>query len=50
MSIDVSRTVLIPGDGGHRDAGGKMIECCCDECDYFLCCFPESGPSLGNDV
>ena len=21
--------------------GEKGFECCCDECDYFLLCFPE---------
>lgn len=25
-----------PGNGEHPD-----IECCCDECDYYLECFPE---------
>lgn len=34
---------LIPGNGG-RDCPGNGYgkkECACDECDYFLCCFPE---------
>ena len=25
-----------PGNGEHPE-----IECCCDECDYFLLCFPD---------
>lgn len=24
------------GNGNHPE-----LECCCDECDYFLVCFPE---------
>ena len=23
---------------------GQGFECCCDECDYFLLCFPEFDP------
>lgn len=26
-----------PGSGDHPET-----ECCCDECDYYLTCFPES--------
>lgn len=29
------------GNGEHVDDKGRAIECCCDECDYFLLCFPE---------
>ncbi len=47
--VDVTGVILTPGNGGkyckgngeHRDWKGKMIECCCDECDYFLLCFDE---------
>ena len=39
------REKLIPGNGGrdcpHNGYGKKY--CACDECDYFLCCFPEYG-------
>ncbi len=46
MIIDVTRTVLIPGNlgkdcpgnGETKDQNGKIVECCCDECDYMLCC------------
>ena len=42
MIIDVTGTILIPGNLG-KDCPGNgtnpMIECCCDECDYMLCCF-----------
>ena len=29
------------GNGEHVDDEGLVIECCCDECDYFLLCYPE---------
>lgn len=49
MIIDVTGTILIPGNNGKdcpgngetKDDNGEIIECCCDECDYFLCCFEE---------
>ena len=28
-----------PGNGKHIDANGNLIECCCDECDFLMCCF-----------
>lgn len=46
MIIDITGTVLTPGNNGidclgngeHFDKDGQPIECCCDECDYALCC------------
>lgn len=46
MIIDVTGIVLTPGNMGEFCAGngkhfnddGKLIECCCDECDYLMCC------------
>lgn len=46
MIIDVTGIELTPGnngfdclgDGRHFDSMGKLIECCCDECDYMICC------------
>ena len=46
MIIDITGTVLTPGNGGrdclgngqHMDMLGNPVECCCDECDYMLCC------------
>ncbi len=46
MIIDTTGTILTPGNGGadclgngmHYDENGVVIECCCDECDYYLCC------------
>ena len=41
MIIDITGTVLIPGNCG-KDCPGNgedpNVECCCDECDYMLCC------------
>lgn len=41
---------LIPGNSGkdcpfngkHKGTDGKYIECCCDECDYMMCCTEHS--------
>lgn len=41
MIIDITGTILTPGDSGKHCLGnGKHsdIECCCDECDYMICC------------
>lgn len=47
MIIDITGVELIPGNGGKDcpgngacvDEDGRPIECCCDECDYMLCCY-----------
>jgi len=42
--IDVTGTPLTPSRQGKRCLGnGEHLEyeCCCDECDYFLYCFPQ---------
>ena len=40
--IDITGVELTPGKPtvclGNSERG---FECCCDECDYFLLCFPE---------
>ncbi len=44
--VDVTGVVLTPGNFGrecsgngfHKNEYGETIECCCDECDYLLCC------------
>lgn len=49
MIIDGKEIVLAPsnqgreciGDGEHTDENGNLIECCCDECNYYLECFPQ---------
>ena len=42
MIIDITGTILMPGNEG-RDCPGNGehpgVECCCDECDYMMCCF-----------
>ena len=46
MIVDVTGIILTPGKGGAECAGngscldgcGQVIQCCCDECDYLLCC------------
>lgn len=46
MIIDVTGIELTPGNDGeyckgngkHFDDNGNLIECCCDECNYLLCC------------
>ena len=43
-------TTLVPGNGGKncpgngetKDANGDLLECCCEECDYYLCCMDEN--------
>ena len=40
--MDVSGVELTPGDPDACLGNGEQgFECCCDECDYFLLCFPE---------
>lgn len=44
MIVDITGVVLIPGNLGKDCPGNgthKETECCCDECDYMLCCLPE---------
>ena len=50
MIIDITGIELTPGNGGkdckgngqHLDENGNPYECCCDECDYMICCLDES--------
>lgn len=47
MIIDVTGVILTPskdgekclGNGKHYDDNNNLIECCCDECSYFLYCY-----------
>lgn len=47
--FDESKMKLIPGNFGkdcpanglYIDEDGELIECCCDECDYLMCCTEE---------
>ena len=41
LIIDVTGTILTPGNQGKDCLGNgehPEVECCCDECDYLLCC------------
>ena len=44
MIIDITGIVLIPGNQG-RDCPGNgenpEMECCCEECDYMMCCMEQ---------
>ena len=40
--IDITGVELMPRVPAVCLGNGKQgFECCCDECDYFLLCFPE---------
>ena len=40
--IDVTGVELTPRDPAVcLGNGGQGFECCCDECEYFLLCFPD---------
>ena len=40
--IDVTGVELTPGKPDVCLGDGEQgFECCCDECDYYLLCFPE---------
>ena len=36
------------GNGNCYDEKGKSIECCCDECDYLICCLESHNPEQCN--
>ncbi len=50
MIIDITGIPLTPGNGGKNclgngtfyDKDGNPLECCCDECDYMICCFEKT--------
>ena len=43
--IDITGVELTPGEPADCLGNGEQgFECCCDECDYFLLCFPEIYP------
>ncbi|MBQ7345662.1 MAG: hypothetical protein IJW45_06340 [Oscillospiraceae bacterium] len=47
MIIDVTGVELVPGEEGWDCPGNGMhidVECCCDECDYLLCCLEPHDP------
>ena len=41
-TIDIANIELMPGETTVCLGNGEQgVECCCDECDYYLLCFPE---------
>ena len=45
MIVDITGVILIPGNGGKDCPGnGEFGTCCCDECDYMICCFGDEKP------
>ncbi len=44
-AIDVTGIELTPGEPTVCLGNGEQgVECCCDECDYYLLCFPQLDP------
>ena len=44
-AIDITGVELTPGEASVcLGNGAQGFECLCDECDYFLLCFPEFDP------
>ena len=44
MIVDITGTELIPGNQGKDCPGNGLSKenlCCCDECDYMLCCLAD---------
>ena len=49
--IDVTGIELTPGEPDVCLGNGEQgLECCCDECDYYLLCFPEFDPENTEDL
>ena len=49
MIVDITGVILVPGDHGKDCPGNGMrvdITCCCNECDYFLCCIDPEYPAI----
>ncbi len=43
--VDITGIELTPGNPTVCLGNGiHSLECCCDECDYYLLCFPEFDP------
>ena len=43
--IDITGVEITPGEPPFCLGNGEQaFECCCDECDYYLLCFPEFDP------
>ena len=47
--FDVTGVPLTPSFQGKKCLGNgehKEYECCCEECDYYLGCFPQFNPKI----
>ena len=47
--IDITGTILTPSFQGRKCLGNGRYagyECCCEECDYYLDCFPQFNPKI----
>ena len=45
--IDITGVELTPGQPTVCLGNGEQgFECCCDECDYLMLCFPEYGVQI----
>ena len=52
MIIDITGVVLTPGNMGRDCLGNGLhenVECCCDECDYMLCCLENHNMDVCKD-
>ena len=47
LVIDPTGAILMPGDPEKCEGNGEHpdFECCCDECDHYLTCFPDAMPT-----
>ena len=51
MVIDITGVELMPGEPTVCLGNGEQgFECCCDECDYYLLCFPEFDLKSKEDI
>ena len=49
--IDITDVKLMPGDPTACLGNGQQgFECCCDECDCYLLCFPEFDLKSKEDI
>jgi len=50
-SIDIIGVELSPGEPTDCFGNGEHgFECCCDECDYYLSCFPQLDTENKEDI
>ena len=49
--IDITGVELTPGEPTVCLGNGEQgFECCCDECDDYLLCFPEFDPKIKENI